>query len=68
MGLFNVLRLANDYNKAKKFVEDKLKGKRVDIEKAKALVEKLKELVEYIKTLLKDLERIVAKEKTEEVK
>ena len=44
MGVFNVIKLANDYVKAKKV----LKEKKVDAKKIKELIEKLHE---YIKQL-----------------
>ena len=40
MGLFSIIKLASDYAKAKRFVEDKIADKKVDIEKIKNHAEK----------------------------
>ena len=44
MGVFNVIKLANDYAKAKKI----LASKNIDIKKAKELVEKIKEFIDVL--------------------
>jgi len=68
MGLINVIKTANDIQKAKKF----LASKSTDIEKAKKLIESLKKALEYLdsikiqivdvinsgKTMLKELKAI----------
>lgn len=63
MGLFSIIRLASDYAKAKRFVEDKIADKKVDIEKIKAHVEKLKGFIEYLKGMEKEVKALVAKAK-----
>lgn len=49
MGLFNVIKLANDYNKAKKYLE----SRKEDLQCVKDLVEKVKKFLEYV-TEVKD--------------
>lgn len=49
MGLFNVIKLANDYNKAKKYLE----SRKEDLQYVKDLVEKVKKFLEYV-TEVKD--------------
>ena len=60
MGLFNVLKLANDYNKAKKFIETKIADKKVDLEKAKGYLEKLKKFSDILKDIKKEVNKLIA--------
>ena len=69
MGLFNVIKLANDYNKAKKY----LKTRKKDLEMVKDLIEKVKiflmcvtdikdktiELINKVQITIKELEKEV---------
>ena len=55
MGILNVIKLANDYNKAKKLIS----SKKPDIEKAKALIEKVKGFVEYLYSLKDKLQELI---------
>lgn len=55
MGLFNVIKLANDYNKAKKL----LASKHIDIAKAKELIERVKQLVDYLYSLKDKLSELI---------
>lgn len=63
MGLFSIIKLASDYAKAKRFVEDKIADKKVDIEKIKALIEKVKGFIEYLKGMEKEINTLIAKAK-----
>lgn len=63
MGLFSIIKLASDYAKAKRFVEDKIADKKVDIEKIKAHIEKVKGFIEYLKGMKKEVEALITKGK-----
>ena len=63
MGLFSIIKLASDYAKAKRFVEDKIADKKVDIEKIKAHIEKVKGFIEYLKGMKKEVEALIVKGK-----
>ena len=63
MGLFSIIKLASDYAKAKRFVEDKIAEKKVDIEKIKAHIEKIKGFIEYLKGMKKEVEALIVKGK-----
>lgn len=56
MGLFNVIKIANDYAKAKKYLETR-KG---DIENVKKFIENVKKYIEYLGGLKTELENIIA--------
>ena len=58
MGLLNIIRLANDYNKLKKFVQDK-KDKVVSI----IDTEKIKKVIERVEVILDKIKDVVAKVK-----
>lgn len=55
MGLFNIIKLANDYNKAKKL----LQSKKPDVEKAKQLIEKVKGFVDYLYSIKDELAKFI---------
>lgn len=55
MGLFNVIRLANDYNKAKKM----LSSKKIDVEKIKGMVERIKSYLDYLYEMKDRLDEII---------
>ena len=59
MGLFNVIKLANDYNKAKKLLENK----KITVEDAKKLIERIKEFVDYLYKLKDELSNFISKVK-----
>ena len=63
MGLFSIIKLASDYAKAKRFVEDKIADKKVDIEKIKNHAEKIKGFIEYLKGMKKEVEALIVKGK-----
>ena len=63
MGLFSIIKLASDYAKAKKFVENKIADKKVDIEKIKAHIEKVKGFIEYLKGMKKEVDALIVKGK-----
>ena len=63
MGLFSIIKLASDYAKAKRFVEDKIADKKVDIEKIKNHAEKVKGFIEYLKGMKKEVEALIVKGK-----
>ena len=63
MGLFSIIKLASDYTKAKKFVENKIADKNVDIEKIKAHIEKVKGFIEYLKGMKKEVDALIVKGK-----
>ena len=52
MGLLNVIKLANDYNKAKKLVQ----SKKADIEKIAKIIESLQEYINFLKGFVLELE------------
>lgn len=52
MGLFNVIKLANDYNKAKKLLE----SKKADVEKIAKIIGSLQEYIAVLKTFVLELE------------
>ena len=52
MGLLNVIKLANDYNKAKKL----LKSKKADVEKIAKIIGSLQEYIAVLKTFVLELE------------
>lgn len=59
MGLLNVIKLANDYSKAKKA----LKEKKVNIDKVKGYIDSLKKIVEFYKEWRIDIEERISKVK-----
>lgn len=59
MGLFSLIKLANDYGKAKKFVESK-KG---DVEKLKLFVEKIKAFINSLEGYKNQLISIIGEAK-----
>ena len=64
MGLFNVLKLANDYNKAKKFIEkirNKYEDKLISIDEAKQLLDKLAAFAKYLKDLKGELNQLITR-------
>ena len=52
MGLFNVIKLANDYNKAKKLLE----SKKADVEKIAKIIGSPQEYIAILKTFVLELE------------
>ena len=52
MGLLNVIKLANDYNKAKKLLE----SKKADVEKIAKIIGSLQEYIAILKTFVLELE------------
>lgn len=52
MGLLNVIKLANDYNQAKKL----LKSKKADVEKIAKIIGSLQEYIAILKTFVLELE------------
>ena len=63
MGLFSIIKLASDYAKAKRFVENKISDKKVDIEKIKNYAEKVKGFIEYLKGIKKEVDALIVKGK-----
>lgn len=61
MGLFSIIKLASDYTKAKRFVEDKIADKKVDIEKIRKHAEKVRSFIEYLKGMKKEVETLIIK-------
>ena len=64
MGLFNVLKLANDYSKAKKFIEkirNNYEDKLISIEEAKKLLDKLGAFAKYLKDLKGELNQLITR-------
>lgn len=55
MGLLNVIKLANDYNKAKKYLK---KNKHV-VEDAKKFIEKAESMLKYILDLKQELQNFI---------
>lgn len=52
MGLFNIIKLANDYNKAKKLLE----SKKADVEKIARIIGSLQEYINWLKEFIVELE------------
>ena len=52
MGLLNVIKLANDYNNAKKL----LKSKKADVEKIAKIIGSVQEYITILKTFVLELE------------
>lgn len=52
MGLLNVIKLANDYNQAKKL----LKSKKADVEKIAKVIESIQEYINFLKDFVVELE------------
>lgn len=52
MGLLNVIKLANDYNKAKKLLE----SKKADVEKIAKIIGSLQEYITMLKNFVVELE------------
>ena len=52
MGLLNVIKLANDYNKAKKLLE----SKKADVERIAKVIGSLQEYIAFLKTFVIELE------------
>ena len=52
MGLLNVIKLANDYNQAKKL----LKSKKADVGKIAKIISSLQEYIAILKTFVLELE------------
>lgn len=52
MGLLNVIKLANDYNKAKKLLE----SKKADVAKIAKIIGSLQEYVKWLKGFIVELE------------
>lgn len=63
MGLFSIIKLASDYARAKRFVENKIADKKVDIEKIKNYAEKVKGFIEYLKGIKKEVDALIVKGK-----
>jgi len=59
MGLFNVIKLANDYNKAKKA----LNSKKVEASKLKGFIEKVKQYLDWLEGFKAEIEEYIAKGK-----
>lgn len=59
MGLLNVIKLANDYNKAKKL----LKNQKVDKAKIKESIAKIQEYIKELKDMKNRLEVLIVKAK-----
>lgn len=55
MGLFNLIKIANDYAKAKKYLE----SRKCDVEKAKEYITKIKNFIEYVDALKIELLDII---------
>lgn len=55
MGLLNVIKLANDYNTAKKL----LKSKKADVEKIVKVIKSLQKYTEFLKDFILELEEKV---------
>lgn len=52
MGLFNIIKLANDYNKAKKL----LQSKKVEAQKIRDAIESIQEFINWLKDFVLELE------------
>ena len=52
MGLLNVIKLANDYNKAKKL----LQSKKVEAQKIRDAIESIQEFINFLKDFVVELE------------
>ena len=52
MGLLNVIKLANDYNKAKKLVQ----SKKADVEKIAKIIESVQDYIGLLKNFVLELE------------
>lgn len=60
MGLFNVIRLANDYNKAKKLLEKK----DVKVDEIRKVITSITKGVEYLKNIRTKLSELISKHNT----
>ena len=56
MGLVNVIKLANDYNKAKKAIE----SKKIDAIKIKRYLDSLHDIVDIVKSAKKKLDEFIS--------
>lgn len=61
MGLINVVKLANDYNKAKKLLK---KNGKIDASKIKELIEKLHDFIEELKDIQLKISEFILKVKS----
>ena len=59
MGLLNVIKLANDYNNAKKL----LKSKKADVEKIAKVIESLQKYISFLKNFVLELEERIEQAK-----
>ena len=57
MGLFSVFKLANDYNKAQKY----LKEKDISVDKARKVITSMMEGIDYLKNLRTQLNELITK-------
>ena len=59
MGLFNIIKLANDYNKAKKL----LQSKKVEAQKIRDAIESIQEFINWLKDFAVELEERIYRAK-----
>lgn len=59
MGLFNIIKLANDYNKAKKL----LQSKKVEAQKIRDAIESIQEFINWLKDFVVELEERIYRAK-----
>ena len=59
MGILNVIKLANDYNNAKKL----LKSKKFDATKIKDAIDKLHDFIEELKNMKNELDAFIVRTK-----
>ena len=57
MGLFSVFKLANDYNKAQKY----LKEKDISVDKARKVITSMVKGIDYLKNLRTKLNELITK-------
>lgn len=57
MGLFSVFKLANDYNKAQKY----LKEKDISVDKARKVITSMVKGIDYLKNLRTQLNELITK-------
>ena len=59
MGLFSIIKLASDYTKAKKFVENKIADKKITLDKLQKVKEKVEKILEALKDIKAQFEVLI---------
>ena len=59
MGLFSIIKLASDYTKAKKFVENKIADKKITLDKLQKAKEKVEKILEALKDIKAQFELLI---------